>query len=167
MFEFLIILALIFAAYLMFFKNKSDAGQSSNEKEKDEAILNPPEDKTAPAEVSAVVVKPRSPEKAKPVPAAKPKAKPKPKTTPKTKPKTTNSAAPKVELRTVTMKNPSTGEEAKVAGNYRMVKRWIKEALVEEGLLGKIYKNNELDEAAKVVIAEALSIIKAMDKYKV
>jgi hypothetical protein len=41
----------------------------------------------------------------------------------------------------------STGEEARVAGNYRMVKRWIKEALVEEGLLGKIYKNNELDEA--------------------
>lgn len=166
MFEFLIVLALIFAAYLMFFKDKSDAGQSSNEKEKDEAILNPPEDKTAPAEVSAVV-KPRSPEKAKLVPAAKPKAKPKPKTTPKAKPKTTNSAAPKVELRTVTMKNPSTGEEARVAGNYRMVKRWIKEALVEEGLLGKIYKNNELDEAAKVVIAEALSIIKAMDKYKV
>lgn len=166
MFEFLIVLALIFAAYLMFFKDKSDAGQSSNEKEKDEAILNPPEDKTAPAEVSAVV-KPRSPEKAKPAPAAKPKAKPKPKTTPKAKPKTTNSAAPKVELRTVTMKNPSTGEEARVAGNYRMVKRWIKEALVEEGLLGKIYKNNELDEAAKVVIAEALSIIKAMDKYKV
>lgn len=166
MFEFLIVLALIFAAYLMFFKDKSDAGQSSNEKEKDEAILNPPEDKTAPAEVSAVV-KPRSPEKAKLVPAAKPKAKPKPKTTPKAKPKTTNSAALKVELRTVTMKNPSTGEEARVAGNYRMVKRWIKEALVEEGLLGKIYKNNELDEAAKVVIAEALSIIKAMDKYKV
>jgi hypothetical protein len=79
MFEFLIVLALIFAAYLMFFKDKSDAGQSSNEKEKDEAILNPPEDKTAPAEVSAVV-KPRSPEKAKLVPAAKPKAKPKPKT---------------------------------------------------------------------------------------
>jgi hypothetical protein len=37
MFEFLIVLALIFAAYLMFFKDKSDAGQSSNEKEKDEA----------------------------------------------------------------------------------------------------------------------------------
>jgi hypothetical protein len=32
MFEFLIVLALIFAAYLMFFKDKSDAGQSSNEK---------------------------------------------------------------------------------------------------------------------------------------
>jgi hypothetical protein len=53
----------------------------------------PPEDKTAPAEVSAVVVKPRSPEKAKPVPAAKPK------TTPKAKPKTTNSAAHQINFR--------------------------------------------------------------------
>ena len=160
MFEFLIVLALIFAAYIMFFKDKSDTGQSSNKKEDDEAILNPPEDKTAAAEATAVVVKQSPPEKAEPIPAAKPKAQP------KAKPKANKSAAPKVELRTVMMKNPTTGEEAKVAGNYRMVKRWIKEALVEEGLLEKIYKNNELDDAAKVVVAEALSIIKAMDKYK-
>jgi hypothetical protein len=58
------------------------------------------------------------------------------------------------------------GEEAKVATNYRMVKRWVKEALVTEGLLDKIYKNTELDDAAKITIAKALSIIKAMDKYK-
>lgn len=75
-------------------------------------------------------------------------------------------AAPKIELRTVVMKNPKTGEEAKVATNYRMVKRWVKEALVTEGLLDKIYKNTELDDAAKITIAKALSIIKAMDKYK-
>jgi len=74
---------------------------------------------------------------------------------------------PKIELRTVMMKNPVTGEEAKVASNYRMTKRWVKEALVEEGLLDKIYKNKELDDAAKIKVAEALSIIKAMDKYKV
>jgi hypothetical protein len=72
-------------------------------------------------------------------------------------------AAPKIELRTVVMKNPKTGEEAKVATNYRMVKRWVKEALVTEGLLDKIYKNTELDDAAKITIAKALSIIKAMD----
>jgi len=77
------------------------------------------------------------------------------------------TAAPKIELRTVEMKNPKTGEQAKVANNYRMVKRWIKEALVEEGLLEKIYKTNEMDDAAKAKVAEALSIIKAMDKYKV
>lgn len=76
------------------------------------------------------------------------------------------TAAPKVELRTVVMKNLKTGEEAKVANNYRMVKRWIKEALVEEGLLDKIYKNTELDDTNKAKVAEALSIIKTMDKYK-
>jgi hypothetical protein len=75
-------------------------------------------------------------------------------------------AAPKIELRTVIMKNPKTGEEAKVATNYRMVKRWVKEALVTEGLLDKVYKNTELDDAAKITVAKALSIIKAMDKYK-
>ena len=75
--------------------------------------------------------------------------------------------AKKIELRTVLMKNPHTGEQVKVANNYRMVKRWIKEALVEEKLLDKIYKNNELNEQSKIIIAEALSIIKAMDKYKV
>jgi len=74
--------------------------------------------------------------------------------------------AKKIELRTVFMKNPHTGEQAKVASNYRMVKRWVKEALVEEKLLDKIYKNNELNEQSKIIIAEALSIIKAMDKYK-
>ncbi|MBE0470014.1 MAG: hypothetical protein IBX55_10970 [Methyloprofundus sp.] len=75
-------------------------------------------------------------------------------------------AEPKIELRTVLMKNPETGEEAKVATNYRMVKRWVKEALVTEGLLDKVYKNTELDDAAKIKVAKALSIIKAMDKYK-
>ncbi len=75
--------------------------------------------------------------------------------------------ATKIELRTVMMKNPETGEEAKVANNYRMTKRWVKEALVKEGLLDKIYKNKELDDAAKRKAAEALSVIKAMDKYKV
>jgi len=75
--------------------------------------------------------------------------------------------AAKIELRTVMMKNPETGEEAKVANNYRMTKRWVKEALVEEGLLDKNYKNKELDDATKIKVAEALSMIKAMDKYKV
>lgn len=82
------------------------------------------------------------------------------------KSKVKKTAAPKIELRTVTMKNPKTDEQAKIANNYRMVKRWVKEALVEEGLLEKIYKTNEMDDAAKIKVAKALSIIKAMDKYK-
>lgn len=84
-----------------------------------------------------------------------------------TAPKVKKLATPKIELRTVEMKNPKTGEQAKVANNYRMVKRWIKEALVEEGLLDKIYKTKEMDDVAKAKVIEALSIIKAMDKYRV
>jgi len=76
-------------------------------------------------------------------------------------------AAPKIELRTVMMTHPETGEEAKVTNNYRMTKRWVKEALITEGLLEKIYKNTELDAPAKIKVSQALSIIKAMDKYKV
>jgi hypothetical protein len=76
-------------------------------------------------------------------------------------------AAPKIELRTVVMTHPKTGEEAKVTNNYRMTKRWVKEALITEGLLEKIYKNTELDAPTKIKVSQALSIIKAMDKYKV
>ena len=152
--EFLFILTVIFVAYVVFYKNRNDDEQNPHTKEDDESIFPPPENKTAKAEVIAPFVKQSTAEKVKPVQATK------------AKPKANKPAAPKIELRTVMMKNPATGEEAKVAGNYRMVKRWIKEALVEEGLLEKIYKNNELDDAAKVVVAEALSIIKAMDKYK-
>ena len=155
--EFFFILAVIFIAYMVF-KNKSDDGQSPHSKEQDESIFNSSENKTAKAEITTT--KPDPAKKPQPAQAVKQKLKTKPKA------KATKQAAPKIELRTVMMKNPATGEEAKVAGSYRMVKRWIKEALVEEGLLEKIYKNNELDDAAKVVVTEALSIIKALDKYK-
>ncbi|WP_031433914.1 hypothetical protein [Methylomarinum vadi] len=64
-----------------------------------------------------------------------------------------------------TLKNPETGEEVKVPNNYRFTKRWIKEALVAEGLLDKIYKNNELDEEATAKIKAAMDQLKMMDKY--
>ncbi len=65
-----------------------------------------------------------------------------------------------------TLKNPETGESVKVANNYRFIKRWIKEALVSEGLLDKIYKNNELDDAASKKIDAALIKLKGMKKYQ-
>ncbi len=73
----------------------------------------------------------------------------------------TASAAGKGELR-----NPKTGEVSKVPSNYRFSKRWIKDALVEEGLLEKVYKNKELDEAVEEKIKAALLKIEAMEKYK-
>jgi len=129
-------------------------------------------------EVSEPVVVEAKPEVAKPIVAPKPTTEHvAPKRIVSTKKdsngnKTTSkasrrTAAPKIELRTVMMTHPETGEEAKVSNNYRMTKRWVKEALVTEGLLDKVYKNTELDAPAKIKVAQALSIIKAMDKYKV
>jgi hypothetical protein len=42
------------------------------------------------------------------------------------------------------LKDPKTGDIATNYNNYRLTKRWIKEALVAEGLLDKIYKNDAL-----------------------
>jgi len=64
------------------------------------------------------------------------------------------------------LKNPKTGEVAKLPNNYNFAKRWIKEALVEEGLLDKVYKNTELDDETNEKIHVALQQLKALDKYK-
>jgi len=64
------------------------------------------------------------------------------------------------------LRNPETGDVDKIASSYRMTKRWIKEALVTEGLLPKIYKTAELDDATKLTINKALLKLAKMDKYK-
>ena len=64
------------------------------------------------------------------------------------------------------LRDPKTGEMATSYSNYRFTKRWIKDALVTEGLLDKVYKNNELDPAIEMTIKEALVKLEAMDKYK-
>ncbi len=64
------------------------------------------------------------------------------------------------------LKNPDTGETAAVPTNYRFAKRWIKEALVKEGLLDKIYNNTDLkDEKNSQKVKEALDKFKQMKKY--
>ena len=64
------------------------------------------------------------------------------------------------------LRDPNTGEVATVANNYRFMKRWIKEALVAEGLVEKIYKNNELDTATEALIKQALTKLESMEKYR-
>lgn len=65
------------------------------------------------------------------------------------------------------LKNPATGEVVSNYSNYTFAKRWIKEALVSEGLLDKIYKNNELTPEIEANIKSAIAQLAAMDKYKV
>ncbi len=63
-------------------------------------------------------------------------------------------------------RHPDTGETAAVPTNYRFAKRWIKEALVKEGLLDRLYKNNELqDDAINQKVREALEKFKTLKKY--
>ncbi len=89
-------------------------------------------------------------------------------TTEKSKPKAMSKAKPvsKKKLVADSLRNPETGEVDKVANSYRMTKRWIKEALVTEGLLPKIYKTAELNDSTKKKAKTALSKLAKMDKYQ-
>ena len=84
----------------------------------------------------------------------------KPATIKKTTPTTTRGTVKKG------LRDPKTGEVATTYSNYRFTKRWIKDALVTEGLLEKVYKNNELDAAIEATIKDALVKLEALDKYK-
>ncbi len=64
------------------------------------------------------------------------------------------------------LRHPDTGEVVKIASTYRMLKRWIKEALVTEGLLDKIYKVNEIDDSVQARIDDALKAIQTLEKYR-
>jgi hypothetical protein len=103
----------------------------------------------------------------KPVPAAAPKPQPEKKEAAATPESAATSAAPVPEAAPKTgLRNPETGEVTAAFTNYRFAKRWIKEALVAEGLLDKIYKNNELDADAEAKIKDAVAKLEAMPKYK-
>jgi hypothetical protein len=65
------------------------------------------------------------------------------------------------------LKNPKTGEVATTYSNYRFTKRWIKEALVAEELLDKIYKNDELNAELEAMIKSAVLKLEAIEKYRV
>jgi hypothetical protein len=75
---------------------------------------------------------------------------------------TTKQAAHKKGL-----KDPKTGDIATAYSNYMFTKRWIKEALVAEGLLEKVYKNNELNAEIEAAIKAAIAKLEAMNQYKV
>ncbi len=107
----------------------------------------------------------------KPDAVAAPAPKPKPAKKKATKPaakKTKKAAEVKTEevvAEPTQYRNPETGDTAAVPSNYRFAKRWIKEALVTEKLLDKIYKNNELDDKSSKKVKSALEKFKGIKKY--
>jgi hypothetical protein len=64
------------------------------------------------------------------------------------------------------LKNPETGEIATSYANYRFTKRWIKDALVKESLLDKIYKNNELNADVEAKIKKAIEQLENIERYQ-
>lgn len=138
--EIFFVLTVIYAAYVIFV--------TVTDKKKPHVI-----DDSAPAMFSvANTAKPLIPENINTLPLVKPT----------TSPKTAKVAATKTGL-----KNPQTGEIATSYANYRFMKRWIKEALVAEGLLEKVYKNNELDAEIEVKIKAALEQLENIARYQV
>ncbi|AAU92728.1 MULTISPECIES: hypothetical protein [Methylococcus] len=70
------------------------------------------------------------------------------------------------EEKAVSLRDPVTGEIAAVPTNYRFAKKWIKEALVTEGLLDRVYKNAELEGETARKVKDALERFKGLAKYQ-
>jgi hypothetical protein len=64
------------------------------------------------------------------------------------------------------LRNPATGEVSVAPTNYRFAKKWIKDALVTEGLLDRVYKPNELDHVVSQKVKDALDKFKGLEKYQ-
>lgn len=153
--ELLFIATIIFVAYVVFVV----MGDKKDKPEASKAATVPPQ--AVKAEIPAA--NPTSPPAAvKATPAATKT------TTTKTAPAKVSPAKAAVAASPAsdTLKNPKTGEIAKFPNSYAFAKRWIKDALVEEGLLDKVYKNNELNEEATAKIHDALHALRSMDKYQ-
>jgi len=65
-----------------------------------------------------------------------------------------------------TLRNPATGETCAVPTNYRFAKKWVKDALVAEGLLDRVYKAADLDEKGSQTVKHALERLKGIEKYQ-
>jgi len=157
MFEALFILTTIFVAYVVY------------------AIVDE-QKASAKSQAPAPAIKPEAPQvaaaaekvaEAKPAVTKPSKAAPKP---PATKAAVTKAKAvkkaPVTAVQNSGLKDPKTGEVATTYSNYRFTKRWIKDALVTEGLLDKVYKNNELNADTEAAIKQAIAKLEAMDKYR-
>ena len=180
MFEFLFFVTAVYMAYVAY-----EAYQAVGRAEKGEPIFKSrpavPQKATVapaaaaktatPAPVAAKAAPKAAAPAAKPAPATKTKAtaktpaKPAAKT-PAAKPAAAPApaAAEPVKL-TDEFRNPATGELSPVPANYRFAKKWIKDALVSEKLLDRVYKPNELDDAASKKVKEAIEKLRAIKKY--
>ncbi len=163
--EGLFLITTLFVAYVVYV--------IANEK-KANAAATKPATASAPSEPKAVVMEPVE-EKPK---AAEAKTKPETvkavtKPASASKPAAAKKAAPaaavQAEPQTIKgsgLKDPKTGEVATTYTNYRFTKRWIKEALVAEKLVEKVYKNDEINADVEAKIKAGIIKLEGMKKYK-
>ncbi|MEQ1740519.1 MAG: hypothetical protein ABL884_11500 [Methyloglobulus sp.] len=159
--EGLFVLTTLFVAYVIYvIVNEKKAGSAAS---KSAAATQP-----QPVQQAAVTVVEEKP-KAAPV-KAKPAAKKVPaKPAAVGKPAEAPVAAPEPEpaaIKSTGLKDPKTSEVATTYSNYRFTKRWIKEALVAENLVEKVYKNDELNADVEAKIKAGIAKLEGMEKYK-
>ncbi|MEI6147441.1 MAG: hypothetical protein D0531_06805 [Methylococcales bacterium] len=153
MFEIFFMFTVIFVAYVVYhmFNEQKEAPAPTSSAPKTQldvsAVLAPK---------PAVVLAPKTANQSKKTAAVKPKV----------VKKTPAKATAKVTDTKKGLRDPKTGEVATSYNNYRFTKRWIKDALVSEGLLEKVYKNNELEPDIEATIKAAIVKLEALEKYK-
>lgn len=146
-------LTMIFVGYVLYevlkIVKSSDEGHHTHiqpvAKSEEKVVTKP-----APAAPKAATVKPKAAPKAEAAPAA-------------STPVVASAAA--VEEKAVTLRDPASGESTALPSNYRFAKKWIKEAMVKEGLLPKVYKNSELKGELNGQVKSALEKFKDIKKY--
>ena len=146
--EVLFILMAVFVAYAIYravseHKTPSPSPVSQAEPEKPVAAVKPSTPRPAPKNKKVAAAKPVASVASQPEPASAPQ-----------------------DAGKRGLKYPKTGEVATTYSNYRFTKRWIKEALVAEGLLDKVYKNAELNAEIEATIKGAVVKLEALDKYR-
>jgi hypothetical protein len=160
--EGLFVLTTLFVAYVIYvIVNEKKAGDAS--KKAAPATQTMPQASVAekPKAAAAVKAKPAAPkaEAAKPAVAKKPAPAP-------AAPVAVATPATSGAIKGSGLKDPKTGEVATAYTNYRFTKRWIKEALVSEKLVDKVYKNDELNADVESKIKAGLAKLEGMKKYK-
>jgi hypothetical protein len=104
---------------------------------------------TAPAAPAAAVEKVAASE---PPPAQAPVAEP--------------AEAPKAPPVVLNLRNPKTGEIAPFPNTYRFAKKWVKEMMVAEKLLPRVYNTSELENPkVSSKVKEAIERLKTLEKY--
>jgi len=148
--EVLFILTTVFVAYVVYVIVNESKPNAKKTTHAEPQVTEQPVAK--PEAVAIEVVKEKKPEVSK-------------KTTPANTAKVTKAAVPATAGKKG-LKDPSTGEVATTYSNYRFTKRWIKDALVAEGLLDKVYKNTELDAEVEGKIKQAIAKLEEIEKYR-